>query len=77
MPLTYTRENGTPEFRALKATDQNGRVVIVHVSHDAIQDYGIGACKQAGSDKYDRGEVVAGTNPQIVKIYTDDMKARR
>ena len=58
MPLSYTGESmNTMTGTSYKASGSQGELVIVEISHEALQDYGEAACQQKGSQKYDSGAI--------------------
>lgn len=69
MPLLYTGESmKTMTGTSYRATGSQGELIIVEVSHEALQDYGEPSCLRKGSNKYDSGEV----SNNIVSVRTSD-----
>jgi hypothetical protein len=62
MPLTYTGESmQTMTGASYKAMGSQNELVIVDISHEAIQDFGEDTCQAKGSQKYDAGQVSNNT----------------
>lgn len=55
-----------------QATDDDGAMVIVAATAEAIQDYGWGTIWSAASDKYDEGHVDRTGSVPIVSVTTSD-----
>ena len=57
MPLIFTsQESDQIGYKAMVAHDSaDDSRVIVHASHDAILDFGLGHVQQVASSKYDAG----------------------
>lgn len=69
MPLRYTGESlQTMTGTSYKAMGSHNDLVIVDISHEAIQDYGEDTCQARGSQKYDAGKVSNNT----VTVRTSD-----
>jgi hypothetical protein len=69
MPLSFADQSlQTMNSTNYKATGSQAELVIVEVSHEALQDYGESAAHQKASDKYDAGQVFNNT----VTVRTSD-----
>jgi hypothetical protein len=60
MPLNFSGEAvETLNGLTLRATDSNGKTVVVRASSQAIQDYGQSVVERVASDLFDRGQLEA------------------
>ncbi|WP_457309592.1 hypothetical protein [Sphingomonas sp. UYAg733] len=51
-----------------RATDQDGRTVVIETGSEAIQDYGWGTIFAVASEKFDTGDIVPDSDPQRVIV---------
>ncbi|OJX49065.1 MAG: hypothetical protein BGO81_10790 [Devosia sp. 66-22] len=59
------KQSGDVENTSHETEDQSGRRVTVKISREAIEDYGLDACRDKASDKFDAGDIETGGWVQV------------
>lgn len=75
MPLVDTGQralNPNTMGENAKTIDQDGGIVVVEATSEAIQDYGWPTIIEAASEKYDKGIEDSKGPPPVVRVTTSD-----